>query len=687
MSVALAAARSVARVRPHKATTLLSLAILAVAVLLFRAAHHGHPAKPTAGVLGNGWWSGFDQGHYLAAAKAFARLDLSPAAQHYEPGYPLLAAPFVHLTPADPFLIPDLAALLLACWLFGEIGRRLLGPSPWARPVSMALFVLASVGVPRIAVTWVEPWTSTPTVPLLLGALVATLLFLERPRPWPCLLAALSSGTIAAIRPGDALVAAVPCAALILWALVWRWPGARPGATIVATGLAGLACAVGAAVALHVAIWGLNPSPYMTISRIIGFEFHLLPLRWVLIVVGPHPLTDGRGLAAAFPWMISGLAGMVACLIVPGREGRAPHALLAGAAALSLVLFLAYRDLHPAGIWRYDNLHYFKWLLPLTALYTLVLARALAFGKRRTPVLLVSLGATVALFCWRPSLHPAAPGAMPATVQAPHRLTLANGLPSVADAVLVAAEGSWADTYTGTYAGYSPSRTYVSTADLKGDVKIYPRLGGFLLIPLRPIDPDTIFVFPDRVSLDPAVPPIPVRQIVSFAPPCWIAVCPEPVLLPGRPLPLGQPANFGEDASKYIGDGWSGPELGGRWTIGEHARLLLRADGLAASHDAVVTLVGHAYDPPGQEPERVRLEANGHPVADWSIPPGRDAALAAHIPAADIGPAGSLHLTLAIPHPRSPASYGQSTDPRQLGLFVHTIEIKQGNIAPGDRPS
>ncbi len=551
---------------------------MAVAVLLLRAAHHGHPAKPTAGVLGNGWWGEFDQGLYLTAAQALARLDLSPAAQYYEPGYPLLAAPFVHLVPGDPFLVPDAAALLISCWLFGGIGARLLGPSAWARPASMALFVLTSVGVPRIAATWAVPWTSTPTVPLVLGALLATLVFLERPRAWPCFLAALSSGAIAAIRPADALVAATSCAALILWALARRWPGRRPGVLILCAGLAGLLCTVGPAIALHAAIWGLNRSPYMLIAGARGFEIRLLPLRWVLIVVGPHPLTDGRGLAAAFPWILSGVAGMVACLAAPGARARAPHVLLAAAAALSLVQFLTFRDLHPAGIWRYDNLHYFKWLLPLAALYTLLLARALVVEDRRLLVLLVALATTVTLFCWRPSLDPVPPGAMPATVQAPHRLILVNGLPRITDAVLVAAEGSWADTYEGEIYAYGAGRTYQSTTDIMA----YPRVGGFLLIPLRPIDRGITVTFPKGASLDPAVPPIPVRQSLHFAPPCWLVGCAEPDLLPGRPLSVGHPIAFGGDAERYLDSGWSGPELAGRWTVAERARLALRAEGLAA---------------------------------------------------------------------------------------------------------
>lgn len=520
----MAAARWPARASAA-APGLATLAALIASALLFLAAHRAYPARPVPGVPGTGWWGWSDQGHYLAAAQALARGDLSQAQQHYEPGYPALAAPFLHVTPTDPFLLPDLASLLLAGWLFGGIGARLLGPA-WGRPAAMAVFLLATVGAPRASATWVVPWTTTAAAPLLLGALLATLRFMDRPRPGPGFLAMLASGALAAVRPGDAVATALPCAALASWALIRRWPGRRAAAAIVATGFAGTACGLGPGVALHAAIWGSHPSPYMTETSTYGFNLGLLPLRWVLIVVGPQPLTGGRGLAVAFPWIVSGVAGMAACLASPGQEGRAPHLLLAVAAAASLGQFLSYRDLHPAGIWTFDNLHYFKWLLPVAALYTLALAQRLVTPGPRARALMAGAAAVVAGFCWRPELHPVPAGAVPATVTAPNRLTLANGLPSLRDAILVAADAPQVDLYVARYAAESPARTYHSTFDFKA----YPRPGGFLLIPLRPIGPDVTFAFPAGIALAPDIPAIPVRQALRFVPPCWLARCSAPDL-------------------------------------------------------------------------------------------------------------------------------------------------------------
>ena len=316
---------------------------LVVAAALFAYAHATHPFVPAAATPTSGWWAFWDQQHYLEAAQAIARLDFSAQWQSYEPGYPALAAPFIHLPWADPFYIPDLALLLLACWLFGGIGERLIGSQPWARPASMALFVLTTVGNRDAAASWVDPWSTTPVVALLLGTALAGLALLDRLRPHACFAAAFCACAVAAFRPGDVLIGALPCAAAIAWSLLRQPAPPRAKAVAALASLAGAAWGLLPAVAAHAAIWGLVASPYMLLSQAIGFNLLLLPMRWVLIVLGPLPLTEGRGLAEAFPWIVSGVAGAAACLVVPQGRSRAPHALLTGIAGASLILFLSYR--------------------------------------------------------------------------------------------------------------------------------------------------------------------------------------------------------------------------------------------------------------------------------------------------------------------------------------------------------
>lgn len=111
----------------------LAFASLAAAGL-YGAAYLHHPRRPAGAGYDQGWWAaGWDQPRYLRAALAWASGTLDPAEHWYLPGYSLLAAPFVHVTPANPFLLPNLALLLASLWLTAALAARLV-PRSWARP-------------------------------------------------------------------------------------------------------------------------------------------------------------------------------------------------------------------------------------------------------------------------------------------------------------------------------------------------------------------------------------------------------------------------------------------------------------------------------------------------------------------------------------------------------------------------
>ena len=144
------------------------LATLATLVA-FGLAWRSDPRRPTRASTSDGWWSGFDQGHYLDSALAFAHGNLSPAAHWYLPAYPALASLFVRLVPGDPFMVPDLACLLVSLWLSGGLGAELLPDWRWGRCAGLFSFVACVVAPPVVLQAWVVPWTSTLAVPLMLG--------------------------------------------------------------------------------------------------------------------------------------------------------------------------------------------------------------------------------------------------------------------------------------------------------------------------------------------------------------------------------------------------------------------------------------------------------------------------------------------------------------------------------------
>src|SRR5207244_3818861 len=106
------------------------------------------------------------------------------------------------------------------------------------------------------------------------------------------------------------------------------------------------------------------------------------------------------GLVERYPWLLLSLAGLVWALM----RGDGPLRSVALAIVLLFVLYLPYGDLLPNGLWRYLNIHYFKWTFPFLALFAVLLVRqALAswrLGKGRVmpfallfglPLLLLSL--------------------------------------------------------------------------------------------------------------------------------------------------------------------------------------------------------------------------------------------------------------------------------------------------------
>lgn len=649
--------------------------VLCMAAVLFLRAHANYPILPAHGSLDSGWWNWTDQGRYLTAAQALARLDATAADQWYEPAYASLAAPFVHVTPADPFLLPDLAAYLLSCWLFGTLGKRLFGLSPWAHPLAATIFVLATMWLPLESAIWVVPWTTTPVTPLVLGGLVGALAFAERPRPGVCFATALCACGVGAFRPADIVVVAMPASVLMLWTLVRRRVGARRVTAIIAAGFAGALLPITAALALHVAIWGWEPSLYEVQSKNVGFAWLLIPLRWVLIVVGPRPLlTEGAGLAKVFPWIMPGVAGMTACIAAPGRPGRAPHLFVIAAAAMQCALLLAYRDLHPTGLWRYNNYHYFKWLLPTFALYSALLLQALADRARRLTAVIAAAAVTIGLFCWRPELKPDAAAAMGAEIRPPHGLTLRAGTRSLRNGLLVGADGPPLDLLLGIYLGTGAGRVYW----VNDYFKAYPRPGGFLFIALRPLPAGLTITFPASVTLDAGLQPIGVRQEIAFGLPCWHGPCRGHDLLPGPALALGHPLAMGDEAAGYLVGEWStDAEPGGRWTQGRNAGLLARVTDIPPGQALVVRVRGHGYVPSSSKiPARIAVAANGHEVASWAPGPGPDRDLVARIPPVDMGPNGLLRLDFRIENPRSPASQGEGADRRRLGLFVQSLTIE-----------
>lgn len=111
----------------------------------------------------------------------------------------------------------------------------------------------------------------------------------------------------------------------------------------------------------------MRPSPYTPYFEQYGFNVGWLGWKaYVLLVVPRGWFGEGLELFEYAPWLLLGYAGMIAAGWSPASR-RPVVPIVAAAGLLHAIVMLAYVDLLPTGLWRFDNVHYFKWLFGLFA--------------------------------------------------------------------------------------------------------------------------------------------------------------------------------------------------------------------------------------------------------------------------------------------------------------------------------
>ena len=483
------------------------LAVVALAMCaLFLAAHAVYPGVPSVAEVG-GWRDWNDQGLYLRASRAWQAADFSRSEHWYPPGYPLLGAVFAHVTPRDRFLLPNLGCLLFSLLACTSLAARLFPNIRWARFIGGAAFVVASVGTLPGLRLWLVPWTTTPATACILVALVAVLRLSESPGAGRALAAGAAMGAIVLFRPGDLMPVALAGGLVMLPVL--RRLGVLPACVVVASAASASACLAGVTFGLIAATSGFGPDTYYGQSAAVGFEWRLLPLRFVTLVLDPRPLFDGvgaeradpgqhRGLAEVFVWVLPGLAAGVA--LSASRHARRVHVVLAVWAAAHLALLLCYRDLHILGFWAYGNTHYFKAAQPVLLLLAVAFGVGLLDRSVRWREVGAALLALAGLACWRAELVAGGVG----------------NFSRIQTATIMSGRGSWAAFYSGAH-GLRIGELEFRHND---DFKLYPRAGDFLVVPLRPLPAGDAILTTDPGITVGTTPGRVAHQVIVFGLPC-----------------------------------------------------------------------------------------------------------------------------------------------------------------------
>ncbi len=325
-----------------------------------------------SGAFPQGWWGWFDQGKTLESAQALAGRDVSPGRHWYPLGYSLLGAPFLGMGfRGHPFVFVDLACLLAALAGFVVFARA----CGVAAAGATVLFVGAVGWDRQVFGEWAIPWNSTPAAALVWVILALCGRWLEGVRR-PVLLGVLA-GAVPFFRPTEAL----PVAACLLAVLAIDWRAGRLRWRHLLGLAAGGALALAPQAGLHLLIYGAQPSDYMRVSRELGFTLHDIGWKAYVVLVDPYQwFTDGQGILRRLPWIALALAGLV-----PALAGGRAAAVLALALAVHLLLYVSYIDLMPTGLWRFNNIHYWKWAIPGYALLAWLLVRDLVRWRWALP--------------------------------------------------------------------------------------------------------------------------------------------------------------------------------------------------------------------------------------------------------------------------------------------------------------
>ncbi len=660
------------------------------------------PVRPRTLNPSEGWWAWYDQGKTLEALLAWRHHVESVANQWYQPLYPALGALSLSVTPNRPFLLADLIGFVASLAMFVPIAR-LLGVG---RLVAAIVFLAINLGEPTILDSWVIPWNTSLTTPLLLlGLLSAAKVGLGAPRQpfWAAGFGA-AIGLIPALRPTDVLVLLPAGGLAALVAIAGRVEGdirprLRRAFRIAAGGACGFLPAFALLLALYVPIFGLRPSPYMRLSSLTGFDLNLLPLHWVMLVVGPQPLFAGlSGLIEVYWWLAPCFAGVIAILLCclrgdVSRSRTRVHLMVMAAIVPYWCLYLCYRDLHPTGLWVFHNFHYFVWTLPLLGVYGVLLLRVgavgvaaawrsgLFVGVRSAWPVAAGITVTVLALCWRPQLDPwPIPPPSPTLDVANSQVLIPQGLSSMRDALFVSAADPAGSLYFGPH---TLREGAVATGQFFG-FRAFPVPGGTMVLPLRTLPKAPgVLQFVGSVHLDPTYPPRLLRQDMAFGLPCWVPrsmrpkVCLSDTVLPGPPFPPNHQIDFDSrtEVPFLIPGGWA-DQSDGRWTLGYQSSLQFRVPTPLAGQGVVIEVEGAGFIPRGAGYLVVDVAANRRHVAQWRISTTEEVALRAAIPATLIPADGQVRLTLSALNARRPIdSIAGSTDRRLLGFRVRAMRL------------
>lgn len=400
--------------------------VLGLGALVYCYFYLSYPALPGNNLeYPRGWWGWFDQGEYIKAAAAIVAGDFSPAKHAYPPLYPAMGSAFMGVLPVHPFFFFNLLSLLAFAYVFMAFATHYV-----SQLEAFALLAISLYFNQVIILNFAIPWTTTGTA-LIYAITIYQLLQKSKQEKLGGGMALESAkafffsgvfSLLVILRPVDAGAAAVFYPAYLYFSFkslrgtAVRERNALLFAQTIALG-AGLLIGLGLFGLFNLQVYGQVLGGYFKSTATASGYFPLELQRKIFSLVFDSNtvfLEPNGSLITHFPWLVLSIVGVIAALV----RGPAMLRVMAAAICLQFCLYAPYGDLLPNGVYRYYNIHYFKWMFPYLAFFGWLIVRWVFndAGIQRTksvPVrALVILVAIAALLAPQFKAKPASPIAL-----------------------------------------------------------------------------------------------------------------------------------------------------------------------------------------------------------------------------------------------------------------------------------
>jgi hypothetical protein len=427
----------------------------------------------------------------------------------------------------------------------------------------------------------------------------------------------------------------------------------------------------------NILVFGLSFGNYIQVASSNGFFLADLAEKFISIWLDGLTLygEPNAGLTERYPWLFVSVAGLLWALI----RGDAALRSVAVAIVLLFVLYLPYGDLLPNGLWRFLNIHYFKWIFPFMALFAALLIKQTWFAWReRTGRFLTStllLGIPFLLL----SLHLVLVVVPVSTRTTNNQASISFDLPNnkIDFVDFKGLSGGFTDVYFGSH------RLILDDKELTRvrDYRLLPMTWGVRMLFIRPLSGRSMEFIPDpKLSSQAGILSAqigkfsftlgalkPFRQFVE-----------QQIVTDYR---MGEVIEFSQqgNGSMYATQGWSGPEVWGRWSINGQAEIQMRL-AEPTSDPLHLTLVMGSFVNGSHPCQEVGIIFNEKKIAQQPLCVGKGGEQPSSykfvLPRELLQADGKINIRLITPNSVSPKELGISPDDRVLGVGIKSLLIE-----------